>query len=104
MSTCGADEVGPARNYEVLRRRTGPRRWRPSGERPSVVTLDLGLPPHPARTEEGFARLASRCGGSHVKIIIITGQDEKEHALDAIGQGAYDFFCKPVQLDELGTS
>jgi two-component system NtrC family response regulator len=34
-------------------------------------------------------------------VIIITGRTEKEHALKAIGQGAYDFFCKPIQVDEL---
>jgi len=36
-----------------------------------------------------------------VKVIIISGQDEKENALLAIGQGAYDFFCKPVEVDEV---
>jgi two-component system NtrC family response regulator len=34
-------------------------------------------------------------------VIIITGRDEKEHALAGIGGGAYDFLTKPVQLDEL---
>ena len=35
------------------------------------------------------------------KIIVITGQDEKGNALKAIGLGAYDFFCKPIQIAEL---
>ena len=35
------------------------------------------------------------------KIIVITGRGEKDHALKAIGQGAYDFFSKPIQVDEL---
>jgi len=34
-------------------------------------------------------------------VIVVTGHDEKEHALQATSQGAYDFFCKPVQIDEL---
>ena len=70
-------------------------------ERPPVVTLDLGLPPHPGGTEEGFLALAEILELTpHIKAIIITGQGEKENALKAVGQGAYDFFCKPIQIDE----
>ncbi|MGQ9777259.1 MAG: PEP-CTERM-box response regulator transcription factor [Thermodesulfobacteriota bacterium] len=70
-------------------------------ERPSVVTLDLGLPPHPSEPEEGFKTLKEMMGiDSFAKIIIITGQDEKSNALKAIGLGAYDFFCKPIQIEE----
>ncbi|MGH8023552.1 MAG: sigma 54-interacting transcriptional regulator, partial [Limisphaerales bacterium] len=35
------------------------------------------------------------------KIIVLTGQSEKETALQAVGAGAYDFLCKPVEMDEL---
>ncbi len=71
-------------------------------ERPAVATLDLGLPPHPRGVEEGFLTLGEILErDALVKVIIITGRTEKEHALKAIGQGAYDFFCKPVQVDEL---
>src|SRR5258707_8859600 len=38
---------------------------------------------------------------SLAKIIIISGQGEKNSALQAIGAGAYDFLNKPVQLEEL---
>lgn len=69
---------------------------------PSVITLDLGLPPVPAGVDEGFAALdeilAENC---HAKVIIITGRGEKENALQGIEKGAYDFFYKPIQLDEL---
>ena len=71
-------------------------------ECPQVVTLDLGLPPHPADVTEGFAALYDILShGSLIKVIIITGRAEKEHALRAVGQGAYDFFYKPIQVDEL---
>ncbi len=71
-------------------------------ERPAVVTLDLGLPPHPGEVQEGFLALAEMLEQDPlVKVIIITGQGEKDHALKAIGSGAYDFFCKPIQMDEL---
>ena len=71
-------------------------------KQPSVVTLDLGLPPLPTGVEEGFTALSDILTDyPHTKVIIITGQGEKEHALRAIEQGAYDFFYKPIQVDEL---
>jgi len=71
-------------------------------EQPSVVTLDLGLPPNPAGVEEGFAVLDHILDVyNQTKVIIITGRGEKENALCAVEKGAYDFFYKPIQLDEL---
>jgi len=71
-------------------------------EQPAVITLDLGLPPNPAGVEEGFAILDYILDKyNHTKVIIITGRSEKEHALRAVEKGAYDFFYKPIQLDEL---
>ena len=67
-----------------------------------LVTLDLGLPPEANGVEEGFLVLdeilAQR---SNTKIVVITGQGQREHALRAIGLGAYDYFNKPIQIDEL---
>lgn len=69
---------------------------------PAVITLDLGLPPLPAGVEEGFATLDEILAeNSQAKVIIITGRGEKQNALHAIEKGAYDFFYKPIQLDEL---
>src|SRR5215813_12972482 len=71
-------------------------------QRPAVVTLDLGLPPSPGDTREGFATLADLLHSDpSLKVIVITGQDEKINGVRAIAQGAYDFFCKPVRTDEL---
>ena len=70
--------------------------------RPAVVTLDLGLPPKAAGVEEGFAALEAILRAEPAtKVIVITGRDEREHALTAVSQGAYDFFQKPAQVDEL---
>ena len=70
--------------------------------RPRVVLLDLGLPPRPGDPEEGLAALAEIMAlDSMAKVVIITGQGEKAIALRAIGAGAYDFLCKPVETDEL---
>jgi two-component system NtrC family response regulator len=71
-------------------------------DRPAVVLLDLGLPPQPANPEEGLATLAALLGiDSLVKVVIVSGQGEKETALRAIGTGAYDFLGKPVDMAEL---
>lgn len=71
-------------------------------EHPAVVTLDLGLPPHPRDMDEGFRTLGAILqDDTDTKVIVITGQDGREYALQAIGQGAYDFFRKPIALDEL---
>jgi two-component system NtrC family response regulator len=71
-------------------------------QRPQVVLLDLGLPPHPATPEEGLAALAEMLAQDpFAKVIIVSGQGEKTNALQAVGAGAYDFLTKPVQLEEL---
>ena len=69
---------------------------------PSVVLLDLGLPPHPGNPEEGLVTLSELLALDRLaKVVIITGQGEKEIALRAIGAGAYDFLSKPVETEEL---
>jgi two-component system NtrC family response regulator len=73
-------------------------------EHPSVVTLDLGLPPSAGDTTEGFRALGEMLQSDPLlKIIVITGQDEQQNALEAIRQGAFDFFCKPVDMASLKT-
>jgi two-component system, NtrC family, response regulator len=69
---------------------------------PAVVLLDLGLPPNPGNPEEGLAILSELLQQDRlVKVVIISGQGEKENALRAIGAGAYDFLSKPVEMEEL---
>lgn len=73
--------------------------------KPAVALVNLGLPPNPGNPNEGLGILSDILGtGSRTKIIIIiiiTGQGERQFALQAIGEGAYDFLCKPVSIDEL---
>jgi len=69
---------------------------------PRVVTLDLGLPPHENGTEEGFRCLEEMLRHNPAsKTIVITGNDQRETALRAIQMGAYDFYQKPINLEEL---
>ena len=70
---------------------------------PAVVTLDLGLPPDPDGTEEGFAVLEEILRlKPDTKVIVASGHGARESALKAIAMGAYDFYRKPVDIDELG--
>ena len=70
---------------------------------PAVVTLDLGLPPDPDGTDEGFATLAEILRlKPDTKVIVATGHGAPESATRAVAMGAYDFYKKPVDIDELG--
>jgi two-component system, NtrC family, response regulator len=69
---------------------------------PAVTLLDLGLPPRPNESDEGLAVLSDILAiDNTAKIIIISGQSEKQNAIEAVGAGAYDFLCKPVEMEEL---
>lgn len=70
---------------------------------PSVITLDLGLPPDPANASEGFATLKEILTlAPNTKIIVVTGNDDRTNAMEAIALGAYDFYQKPIDPDVLG--
>ncbi|MCP3866958.1 MAG: PEP-CTERM-box response regulator transcription factor [Gammaproteobacteria bacterium] len=69
---------------------------------PSVVTLDLGLPPDPGGVSEGFATLKEILAlAPNTKIIVVTGHNDRNNAVRAIGLGAYDFYEKPIDPDLL---
>jgi two-component system NtrC family response regulator len=70
--------------------------------RPSLVTLDLGLPPDAQGASEGFAALAQiQKLEAPPKVVVITGREERHFAIQAVGEGAFDYFGKPIQADEL---
>ena len=69
---------------------------------PAVVTMDLGLPPDPDATSEGFRLLEQLLDADpNVKVIVLTGQNDQANALKAIALGAYDFFAKPFEPELL---
>jgi two-component system NtrC family response regulator len=70
---------------------------------PPVVTMDLGLPPDPDGSSEGFATLEQILAlAPDTKVIVITGNQDKNNAVKAIGMGAYDFYQKPFDPQILG--
>ena len=72
-------------------------------EEPAVVTLDLGLPPDPDGTREGFRVLKAILEAKpDTKVIVVSGHGERTSALAAIANGAWDFYQKPIDIEELG--
>ncbi len=69
---------------------------------PAVVLQDLGLPPDPAGTSEGFATIAEILQEApHTKVIVVTGNGDRDNAVKSVGCGAYDFCSKPLDLEVL---
>jgi two-component system NtrC family response regulator len=69
---------------------------------PAVVTLDLGLPPDPANASEGLKALEEILQlAPNTKVIVVTGNDDRDNAVQAVAMGAYDFYQKPVDLEIL---
>jgi two-component system NtrC family response regulator len=70
--------------------------------RPAVTLLDLGLPPCPNDPDEGLEVLSAVLALDPLaKVIVVSGQGDKRNALRAVGAGASDFLCKPVDMDQL---
>ncbi|HYL79927.1 MAG TPA: PEP-CTERM-box response regulator transcription factor, partial [Candidatus Acidoferrum sp.] len=67
-----------------------------------AATLDLGLPPDPDGATEGL-RLLETCLAHDptLKVVVLTGNADRENAVRAVQLGAYDYYLKPVNLDEL---
>lgn len=69
---------------------------------PAVVTLDLGLPPDPTNASEGLATLKEILElAPETKVIVVTGNDDRSNAIEAVAMGAYDFYQKPIDADVL---
>ncbi|MES1981108.1 MAG: PEP-CTERM-box response regulator transcription factor [Pseudomonadota bacterium] len=70
---------------------------------PAVATMDLGLPPDPDGATEGLATLQQILAlAPDTKIIVLTGNQDRAHAVKAISMGAYDFHQKPFDPEVLG--
>jgi two-component system NtrC family response regulator len=69
---------------------------------PAVVLQDLGLPPDAEGVTEGMALLGEILAlAPHTKVIVVTGNQDKDNAVRAVGLGAYDFYQKPLDTDVL---
>ena len=71
-------------------------------EKPPVVTLDLSLNPHNS-ADLGGMRLLEQIlfQDPATRAIVITGNGDDKNALRAIRLGAFDYYAKPVRIEEL---
>jgi len=71
-------------------------------EHPPVVTVDLGLPPDPDGTTEGLATVEEILSKApNTKVIVVSGNDDRANAVQAVASGAYDFYQKPIDSELL---
>src|SRR5450830_2112120 len=69
---------------------------------PSIVTMDLGLPPDADGASEGLALLQQMLAiAPDTKVIVLSGNRDRANVLKAIAMGAYDFHQKPLDADLL---
>lgn len=69
---------------------------------PQLALLDLGLPPHPHKPDEGFALISDLLGISpSIKILVLSGQSDEANARHARALGAIDFVAKPCEPEKL---
>ena len=66
------------------------------------MVSDLHLPPHEDDISEGLAIIqAARSAQPPVQAVVITGTSSKHAALDAVKHGAYGYFEKPLDANEV---
>jgi two-component system NtrC family response regulator len=71
-------------------------------ERPPVVTLDLSLNREDPADLGGMRVLEKILSEEpSTRVIIVTGNNEEANALRAVRLGAFDYYCKPIRLEEL---
>lgn len=69
---------------------------------PQLALIDLGLPPHPHRPEEGFRLITELLAHTpQIKIFTLSGQDEHSNARHARALGAIDFIAKPCRPEKI---
>ncbi len=69
---------------------------------PAVVLQDLGLPPDAEGVTEGMQTLREILTlVPQTKVIVVTGNADRDNAVRAVSLGAYDFYQKPVDTDVL---
>ena len=89
-------------NYEVLTASTESEALALTREQmPNVVLLDISLSPY-SGSQEGLDILPELLEiNTLMKVIMVTGNGERANALSAVKNGAFDFYVKPIELDEL---
>jgi len=90
-------------SYRVLEAEDRPQAHQVIEEAPvDLMLLDLRLPPRVDTPEEGMKTLEEiRSAKPEIEVIVITADKKEETCLKAIENGAYDYFSKPFDLEEM---
>lgn len=73
-----------------------------SKHNPPVVTLDLGLPPDKDGISEGYKILEQILSKApDTKVIVVSASEEGENRRRAVASGAFDYYPKPIRLEQL---
>ena len=90
-------------SYRVLQAEDRPQAHQVIEEAPvDLILLDLRLPPRVDTPEEGMKTLEEiRSAKPEIEVIVITADKKEETCLKAIENGAYDYFSKPFNLEEM---
>ena len=69
---------------------------------PTLALVDLGLPPNTHLADEGLA-VIRKISQMHptTRVLVLSGQDNKEHVFQAKEDGAVDFIAKPCDIAEI---
>ncbi len=71
---------------------------RKPGPAPELALVDLGLPPEPHGPDEGFALIGELFAfNPAMKVLVLSGQDERRNIQHALTLGAVDFVPKPCE-------
>lgn len=70
-------------------------------KKPCLMLLDLSLTGEPWNVEGLTVLQDALAVNPYLKVIILTGHDERENALKAIENGAYDFCSKTTPIEEV---
>ncbi|MDH3317621.1 MAG: sigma-54 dependent transcriptional regulator [Gammaproteobacteria bacterium] len=63
---------------------------------PELALVDLGLPPEPHEPGEGFALIGDLLSmNPTIKILVLSGQSDRQNVQHALSLGAADFIAKP---------
>jgi DNA-binding response OmpR family regulator len=94
-----------ADEFEVITadsRATARRLLQQASEAPQFALVDLGLPPTPHTPAEGFALIGELFAFNRaMKVLVLSGQNERGNIQHALTLGAVDFVPKPCEPELL---
>lgn len=90
------------KDYQIFEAETGEKGLElVKSERPDIALIDLTLTKDGAEDEGLDVFEKVQLIDSGIKVIIVTGNEQKDLAIKAVQMGAYDFYKKPIDLQEL---